>query len=176
MNTSSGCAITPQDFSSSTSDVLRDRWTVGKMRHVVAALAGRPVAITTDRMTGSTRIGVTLRDVQGLRHGTGYGVVVESTFEDGTTSGTLFDLHSLGVIIPLDYGVGEKDAKWTALETYRQESSEAIRQARETHPELGYGRWNGTPCFDCVSVTYEPQGGEREAHRSGSRWHGRVCV
>lgn len=172
--TTSSCAIRAQDFSSSTRDVSRDRWTDGKLRHVSAALAGTPVAITVDSGTGHTIIGARLGGLNTSLAG-GASLEVFSTYDqDGVTheQQTNYLQFSLGdTIIPLPEPDARMDsAKWRALDSYRSESSEAIRVAQAVAAEEGrnvsWGKWEATPMRNYVSVSYTPQ---RED--GGERWH-----
>lgn len=152
------CIITPQDFSSLVTDRHRYRWTLGPMRHTVAALKGRPVAITTDTQTGGTRIGVTLGAC--YRHHRA-GAVVEVTGEYGPTA---YRLDGIGHILPLDWPRTEQDAKWVALRSYGDEQTAALRVARPVIEQRvraaggePYGKYTITPDMDNVVVAYTPQ-------------------
>lgn len=173
-------AILASDFSDSTTDVLRNRWTVAKMEHLIAALKGATVAITTDRQSGHTLIGVQLVDAFHGGAGRGTRVAVKMELSDGTEQTTNYYLPSVGeAIIPLtDEGA---NAKWTALETYRAQVSQAIKTAMSEHGETegrAWGAWKGTPLsLTEVDVTYTPHtGNEHFADRWGTRWYGRVAT
>lgn len=160
MNTSTTtCIICAEDFQPSTADPNRGRWEVGAMRHVIEALAGQPVIITTDRGTGHSLVNVTLLRVTGTRGGRGHSVVVQSKFEDGTEASVAYPLYKLGAaIIPMgpDHGKG---AKWIALDTHRDEASAAIRRAQAEHGEAEgrtNGGWSARLGFCDVSVSYNP--------------------
>lgn len=144
-------AITPADFSETTGDPNRRRWTAGKMRHVVDALGGSVVAITVDNFTGHTIVGARLDSV---RKTPGYGtheVLVVSAI-----GRTWYSLENLGgAIIPLDEGFST-GAKYRALEARRVEAMKAIRQAKESHPGNTRGAWTATPGLDYVDVEYRP--------------------
>lgn len=168
-------AILASDFSESTTDTLRQRWTTGKMRHVVAALDGALVAITTDRQTGHTEVGVRLTRVtsSGQVH-SGPRVEVERTLPNGSTQRTLFRLDEVGeAIIPLDEGFST-GVKWVAIKAYRDEGSAAIRIAREEHGEAegrAWGKWSASPNLESVSVRYEPlTANPAFADQWGTRW------
>lgn len=150
------CIIRPQDFSQIVTDSNYRTWTVGPMRHVIAALDGQPVAITIDKMTGSTRIGVKLVRIQGSRGGGGYDVILEDKFGNHA-----FSLFSLGeAILPLvEETVASKDAKWVALDSFREEKSAATRRAQEEHGDGRYGKWSAAPGYADVTVSFEPQTG-----------------
>lgn len=155
-------AILASDFSSRTTDVLRDQWTAGKLRHLIAALDGQPVAIVIDSYTGSTLVGVTLERLVGKMHGSGHNVVIASTLPDGTVQRTAYRTEALGLtIIPLAPEDGTKGAKWVALDTYREEASAVIRLANAKMTaagrEGGWGRWETLALADGVSAFYHPQ-------------------
>lgn len=143
--------IRARDFSDKTTDVLRDRWTVGKLRHVIAALDRREVAITVDNLTGHTAIGVTLVGLGTDRLHIAFG---------GAMGTTAHFVPSLGdTITPLDDPSITKGARWTATETWREEKWAAIRVAKEEHGECEGrtdGRWEATPQGSSVHVRYTP--------------------
>lgn len=100
--------IDPKDFESNLHDARTGRtthhWNCGPMRHVVEALAGTPVVIVVDRMTGFTLVGAVLVDVRGRYYSNGMGVAIST--ECGKTAQnpqgiTVYDLRSIGAIIPL---------------------------------------------------------------------------
>lgn len=167
MNSTSTTVIRARDFSDSTTDADRDTWTLGKLRHVIAALDGAPVAITVDRLTGHTEVGVRLVGIACGRF-VDHGPVVERTLSDGTTQRTIFSRHSIGdTITPLD----RSSAKWTATDSVRNEASAAIRLARAEHEAAhAYGRWTATPGLDYVDVTYTPQNGPGAGERGWWRY------
>jgi hypothetical protein len=179
MNVTSTCAILASDFSPSTTDKLRRNWSVGKMAHVIAALDGAPVAITTDRQTGHTLVGVQL--ISAFQGGAGRGprVQVRMTHTDGTTQDTNYYLWNVGeAIIPMERAEGS-DAKWKALESFRRQCSEAIKAAQEEHGESegrAWGSWEATPIdATSVGVRYTPSTGNPAfADRWGTRWSGNV--
>lgn len=142
------------DFSSRTTDVLRDTWTAGKMRHVINALAGSPVVITVDRRSGHSRIGVTLVGVtRGRYDSTGYRVQVRD--DHGVTN---FRLDNIGaVIVPL---VAD-NAKWEAIERARLERMAAISKARAEAPDFDEPlRWEASADANGVHVGAFPCSGQ----------------
>jgi hypothetical protein len=152
-------AITPEDFSNSTTDPLRSQWTVGKMRHVVAALGGAEVIVVTDRGTGHAVQG---RLVAAFEGGPSRGarLTVETDLPEGKTTRTHYFMANVSTVIQLTLSpadIAMAGAKWRALESYRKESMAAIEVARARHPEWDYGAWKGTPCDGLVSVTYTSQ-------------------
>lgn len=170
----SSCAIRAQDFNRNTADPNRALWFAGVMRHVVAALAGAPVAITVDNQTGHTEIGVTLVRVSSTLAGS-QAVVIRRPSGDETA----FPLFGIGdTIIPLvDPITAGGGAKWRALDSHRNETSDAIRLAQESYgPSAGraYGRWTATCERQGVSVRYEPSRNAPAGVSTGTRWSGHV--
>lgn len=171
-------AILASDFSDRVTDTNRRAWTLGKMRHAIAALDGRDVAIITDRQTGHVTFGRLIECFDG-GPSRGPRVMVESDLSDGTVQRTTFWLHGIGeTIIPLSERLGERGAKWTALETWREEKSRAIRWAAERHGEVegrAWGSWTAEPHDYFVSVAYEPSTGNPAfSGQWGERGHWRV--
>lgn len=144
----STCVITPQDFSPSTIDPQRDRWTAGKLRHVIDALRGEPVLIVTDTMTGHAEQGVLVDVLPENR------VVIDGHPRPRPVAHLDF---KCGVIVPLTERGAR--AKWDALNSYRDEGTAAIRAARPEAEAAGhtYGKWSAVPGLRDVHVTYEPQ-------------------
>lgn len=173
MYTTSAAAIQASDFSDLTTDTDRNDWTEGKIRHVIAALDGQPVAITVDKMTGHTMIGVRLIAVSAGGGGDHARVAVEAQYEDGTTQRTAFLLFKLGpVITPIPQGRTGKDAKWAALDSWRDERSAALEVARNERANQlltgGAGRLVAKPTAHDVEVTWEPN--REQARREGIQW------
>lgn len=133
-------AIDVRDFSTHTTDPRRETWTAGKMRHVVNALKGAPVVLTTDRHSGHTRVGVVLEGIAPNRGGQGYGVQARDQF-----GVTLYPLDRIGAVIaPLS----SSTAKWDALRAEGDERSAAVSAARADAPDTGEMsvplRWEAT--------------------------------
>lgn len=170
--TTTGSAIEARDFSAKTTDTLRDVWTRGKMRHVIAALNGGPVAVVIE---GLAFVGVTLLHEGAGRLPGGQGRVrIRHYLADGTTQDTDYRLETVGTIIAL----GDPQAKWTALTTYREEVSAAITKARMEHGEAegrAWGAWTGEVASEGVWVRYTPHTGHPAfADQRGTRWSGLV--
>jgi hypothetical protein len=184
MTSTTASTITARDFSDRTTDTLRDRWTQGKMRHVVAALDGRPVVVVLEAGTGFTMVGVRLLGVRDNFYGGAGRVLVESTFEDGTTSVLAYRLEDVGPIVELEGPVVGGGVRFRAVETYRAEVSAAIRFAQERHgkPEgRNWGAWRvGYVGADFLDVTYEPHTGNPAAADyaggCGERGYWRIMV
>lgn len=183
MFTTSTTAIHVRDFSARTTDVDRDMWTAGKMRHVIDALNGSPVAITVDGQTGHTVIGVRLVGIVPGGNGDHARVRIESSHETETgavaCSTQAHLLFTLGpVITPLMPAAG--DAKWHALDTHREECSAAIAYASARHGEVegrAWGSWTAAPGARDVTVTYRPDtGNDFYADQWGDMWCGVVTL
>lgn len=168
------CAILASDFSRSTSDQTRHQWTGGKMRHLVNALNGTPVAIIGDNQTGfvlaNVRLSVSVTPDEF--------VTVESLLSDGIVQRVNYRLWKLGeTIIPL---TGRRDnVKWEALRTYNDEQDEAIRLVSAAHgaPQgRSWGHWAATPTGGgATRVTYTPiTTNEHYRAKWGTYWFGRV--
>ena len=173
--TTFSCTVKAQDFASRTNDSQYESWTEGKLRHLIAALDGRPVALIADRQTGHTAVGVKLIE---LRYsGADARLVYEWVGNDGKSYRTATLLFKLGdTIIPIvDTTVGG-GAKWRALETYRKECTAAVMLCQKLHGEPEGRKW-GTWASYCtgrgVMVTYTPHTGHRE-HEAGTRFWGHV--
>lgn len=163
--------IRARDFSDNVTDTHRDQWTAGKLRHVIAALAGQPVIITTDNQTGFTLVNVTLVGLRASMSGH-VELGIHSRFEDGTET-TIYHLaFQLGdTIIP----VGESQAKWTAVRSYGDDKSYAVELAQHEHGETegrAWGKWTAHPLNHGVFVEYEPHTGNPAfADKRGERGH-----
>lgn len=162
-------AIRASDLSPSTDDVNRNRWTTGKLRYLVAALDGAPVAVTTDTQTGHTEIGVTLVGTsKGRLHVQGQGPrpVAFHDFNIGAT------------VIPLV----DTRAKWTMVRAWMDDASKAIRMAKAIAPATcDWGKWTAnvdtaTP-GGRITVSYHPStGNEHFADRWGQFWYTEVNI
>jgi hypothetical protein len=164
---STSTVILPGDFNKNTADPNRHHWTAGQLRHVVAALAGTPVAVVVDNQTGHTVVGVTLLAVTYNRPG--HDLLVEYTHADPsgavTTSRTRHRIHSIGQpILPLGKpNGGLTEAKWIATDSVREEGSAAIKVVREgKYGEAAgrqWGSWKAEPTIDGSIVKYVPSTG-----------------
>lgn len=118
-------AIAASDFyETGDSKESRSEWKAGALRHVVAALAGTSVVLITDKQTGHAVIGAKLI---GLSSAMGGGDTLVYELGDGMRSAVL--VFKIGaVIVPLE----QPQAKWDALERFREESSvaQAVYRAR----------------------------------------------
>lgn len=144
-------AITAEDFDYSHTTV-RYGWTVGKMRHVIAALDGAEVAIVVDKHDGYTVIG-RLMDIVADEDDHEPHLTVESGPVYGCAERFTYRLVEVGVIMEMS---DDAEAKWVAVDSYRAETERAIEHARAQHPDPDHGTWTGVPHDDCVLVTYQP--------------------
>lgn len=166
--------INAADFSKNVTDPQRDTWTVGKLHHVVKALAGRKVAVTTDKGTGHTVFNVTLQ-----RAYSGRCQFLTVSYDYGTGS-SLTDHYAwtIGMIMVMPTDEVES-VKWDALESYRKHCSAAIDIAKEQHGETRqWGVWKATVLDgQNVDVTYTPStGNEAFADKWGERGYWRISV
>lgn len=169
-------AIQASDFSTRVDDPRRDTWTVGKMRHAMNALGGRPVVITVDKRTGMTLTGVAI-----VRTFTRFGgldrVTVTSRYKDDADQGVNYPLIDIGpAIVPLDTITAGNDPACKAHESWRAEVNRAIEAVRAVHGEAqgrAWGSWRGHCTGDGVLVRYEPlTGNPFYADKWGTPWWG----
>lgn len=132
-----------------------NRWSLGKIRYVIAALDGAPVAITTDTQTGSTALNARLIEAFYGGPARGERLTVETTLSDGTTQRTNFPVDNIGMILPLTAEAGVRGPKWDAKEALRNDCQRAIEVARERLTG-GYGRWETRASRDGIGVSYRP--------------------
>lgn len=147
-------AISARDFTPA-KDYRRVEWNSGALRHVVAALVGKPVMIIVDAQTGSVQLGAKLLRVQhSLR--SNYDEIVL----DYMGQHTAYKIFNIGeTIVPLIDEMGTKSAKWNALATYRIEKQNAVAKACADHgPSEGreWGKWEAKLFTSTVQVTYTP--------------------
>lgn len=146
------CAISARDFGSKKEH--RVSWTAGALRHVIAALNGAPVAVTTDGQTGSTEVGAVLVGIRPGGSGNSDRILI--SYQGQITAYLIFTLGE--VIIPLADEMGRTGAKWVALESYRKEARAASFKAQREHGEGRQegGRWETSLGADYVVVSYRP--------------------
>lgn len=180
-----GHIIQPVDFADRIEETggWRFGWGGGAMRHLVAALDGRKVAVVTDTATGGVVNNVVLVAVVSGWAGNGYALRVSDTYtrEDGreVSRETDYPLSKVGPVIDLSEFT---DTKWKALRTFGDEVAAAIRLAQNAHGKdegREWGRWRGTPMGTSahVDVTYEPHtGNPHYAGRAGERGYWRIAV
>lgn len=147
-------AISARDFTPVT-DHRHVEWNTGALRHVVAALAGKPVMIVTDAQTGSTMLGAVLVRVQHSVRSNYDELVVRYQGND-----TAFKVFNIGeMIVPLVDETGGKGAKWNALASYRIEKANAIARAATDHGASEgreWGKWDAKLFTSTAQVTYRP--------------------
>jgi hypothetical protein len=176
------------DFSERTTDRDRDRWTLGKLRHVVKASAGRPMIVTIEglmyinvRLVGTSTSGMS---------NPGPRIHVEHAYIDQNgerkTQVTWYLIDKLGPVIGCmvpwlaDRNERGDDFSDAAVRSYREEIRAAINLASERHGDAegrSCGRWSGKPgSYDGeVWVEYEPHtGNPAYRDRWGTHWAGGV--
>lgn len=162
MISATGSAINARTFNNNTKDPNRDEWTGGAMQHLVDALKGAPVAIVLDKQTGFTEVNVTLGGVRPGGSGSHAHVLVQRVHSDGTTGGCWYPLFQVGTVIEL----GDSRARWTAIDTHREEQTRAIRKLQEhLMAELGIddryklprGKWECTSFPGYVHASFDPE-------------------
>ncbi len=151
-------AILASDFSASTKDFDRDRWTVGKLAVLVEALDGAPVAIICDKQTGFTEVGVTLRAAyRSATAANGRVEVVRPHLVGQEGEVCAYRIDDIGsTIIPL----APTRAKWDALRLYSAVCSAGIAAARPSIEAEGcrYGAYTASLIGAReVAVRYTPQ-------------------
>lgn len=175
--------INARDFSNSTTDVLRDTWTVGKMYHVIKALEGRKVAATLDKTTGFTEFNVTLettyRGAWGPKVRVRYVYDVEAKDGRGVNE-TDYDLNSTGMIMVMPDDRKGLSIGYQAQQSYREHCSAAIEEARKLAAGTGreWGTWKATPVSGReVDVTYTPSTGNPSfADQWGENGYWRITI
>lgn len=147
-------AITARAFTPAT-DHRRVEWNSGALRHVVAALAGKPVMIIVDAQTGSVQLGAVLVRVQHSLRSNHDEIVVD--FMGQRTAHKIFNIGE--TIVPLTDEMGVSGAKWEALATYRIEKAKAVAKACADHGASEgreWGHWEAKLFTSTVQVTYTP--------------------
>lgn len=161
-------AISARDFTPAT-DYRRVEWNSGALRHVIAALAGKPVMIITDAQTGSVQLGVKLIRVQHSVRSNYDELVVD--YQGRLTAHKIFNIGE--VIVPLVDEMGGKSAKWDALATYRIEKQNAAAKACAAHGASEgreWGEWSAKLFTSTVQVTYTPhKNNPHYADKAGKR-------
>jgi hypothetical protein len=157
----STCAIKSTDFEyrgkggdhALQTERHHKEWTEGMLRHVIAALQGARVVLITDNRTGHAVIGAKLLGLASSPN-VKRGVMVE--YPNGQRLVTHI-FHLGEVIIPLEQ-VGTKGAKWTALDTYRNERAAAtplfLAKLGGVKP-TGNGKWETRVTGNGVVVSYQ---------------------
>jgi len=163
--TTSGSAINARDFEQDRSEADRDTWKPGPMHHLVMALDGARVLIVVDRRTGYTEVGVTLGGVRKTPGWGTYQVLIQREHEGGKTSGCWYPLMNVGTVIELTE-LGSTGARWTALQAYREQKSQAICKLQAAMvQELGLsdtaalprGKWDARVFPHEVRASFTPE-------------------
>ncbi|MER5578957.1 hypothetical protein [Streptomyces massasporeus] len=158
------CVITPEDFNPSTADPHRSRWSGSEVGTIVQALGEQPVAITVNRSSGFTLVGVNLIEVthRGWSHGSPHVLIRGRGLPK---AGVWYDLYQCGMILPLEaesFVQPGGDAKWRALKIFDQQTRAAVDAARAHERGLAagrhYGSWRAVPMSPAnrYMVRYEP--------------------
>ncbi len=175
------CTVLARDFTSHG----QTRWTAGMMRHLIHALDGHQVLLTTNASSGFTVVARLLR----LRRTPGYGthqVLAETQLDDGRTQRTWYPVFAAGeAVTPLPTQGGDAGRiKWAALDSYRDEASRAVDQVRAqcSPDELHNGfllderglccNWEATPMAESVHVraVSRVRDGQHSYERTARSW------
>jgi hypothetical protein len=112
-------AIRAQDFSKSTRDVNRDKWTNDKLYALIRGLDGRRVILIADRQTGFAEFDV---KILGYHQHAGWWMV---ECERSNGSRINYWAPTVGdtiVLMPAEYGDPGHNAKWDALKIHTMEA------------------------------------------------------
>jgi hypothetical protein len=163
----------PSDFSTRTTDVNRDTWLPGEVRHLAAALGGRICMVETVKGLLQPYAVVGYRDSFG-----GHGhMVLRSPHGDNTA----FFAPTVGDVV---YPMGSWSDRPDPVRTYRDEAHRAILRAQRM-PEAVEAinqqgdpvRWEATPWTYDGEVRVSAYAQSREpARRDRLVWHGTVKV
>lgn len=155
-------AIAARDFNQDTTDSLRDRWSPGALRHLIAAAKGQVVTIVLDARTGNAETGVTLN---GVRQTPGYGtfqmlVIYRWGTGENDVNRTWHPVDKMGTILVHD--AVTDDVRGKALRTYREEGAAAIeigrkRLAAKYLDMETRGTWRCLQFADFVDVSFRPE-------------------
>lgn len=157
MSSTSGITVLASDFSTKTTDPLRNVWTGGKLRAVAAVLQpGELVGLVVDSQTGHTAFGVELLGANGgTMHNPSDHARVLYHHSDGTTHERWHYGRNLGPIF------AERSAvKWNALSWWREQGRlalDVVRPVAEAEHGQTYGAWTYALTLHGVHVKYEPQ-------------------
>ncbi|WP_018219137.1 hypothetical protein [Salinispora vitiensis] len=128
-------------------------WTAGMMRHLIGALEGAPVDITTNNQRGLTIERIRLVRVYATATNRGYTLTFARIRSSRTGAEVPVPLHKIGNTITAHQdGVRQK-----ALCSYEEEQAAAIRVAQRVFPDMaGPGAWSATPYGHGVGIAYMP--------------------
>jgi len=140
--------ITPAKFNGAKD------WNVGILSHLVAALAGAPVAIQLSS-NGHTVIGAKLTGVSGGRGGYDY-PHLHVEIDVHTTAHLIFTLGD--VIIPLDRPAVGLSYSSNAIKSMSAEQSKALAKVQAENPgsREWWGRWSFRHGLGYITVIYTP--------------------
>ena len=148
-------AIQPQDFYQRNTTASRTEWTLGTMRYVVKALAGRQAVVVVDSAVGSSVVGKLVRVFDG-GPARGPRLTIETEYAPGEFQQTNYWLPKVGIIIEMDRGAG---AKWEATKMVYEDTSTALKYVRaQFDQEYAWsGKWTTKPsgAHDEVVVSRE---------------------
>ena len=148
-------AIQPQDFYQRNTTASRTEWSLGTMRYVVKALAGRQVVVVVDSAVGSSVVGKLVRVFDG-GPARGPRLTIETEYAPGEFQQTNYWLPKVGIIIEMDRGAG---AKWEATKMVYEDTSTALKYVRaQFDQEYAWsGKWTTKPsgAHDEVVVSRE---------------------
>ena len=151
-------AIQPQDFYQRNTTASRTEWSLGTMRYVVKALAGRQVVVVVDSAVGSSVVGKLVRVFDG-GPARGPRLTIETEYAPGEFQQTNYSLSKVGIIIEMDSGAG---AKWEATKMVYEDTSTALKYVRaQFDQEYAWsGKWTTKPsgAHDEIIVTRDDKG------------------
>jgi hypothetical protein len=150
--------IHARDFESTPTSPTYDRWTLGKLRHLIAALdeLDDRTVIAQVSYTGFAVVGVIRR---AFYAGAGRGARVVIATEAGTTAYRVAELGAI-VLMPTPAAPRAASARHRAVALMRAEGMAAVRRAQAEHgADRKWGNWQYVPTEDGMYVTYEPHTG-----------------
>ena len=140
-------AIQPQDFYQRNTTASRTEWSLGTMRYVVKALAGRQVVVVVDTAVGSSVVGKLVRVFDGGA-GRGPRLTIETEYAPGEFQKTNYWLPKVGVVIEMEtLGQSMATAKFDALKMVYEDTSTALKYVRaQFDQEYAWGgKWDMKP-------------------------------
>ena len=155
-------AIQPQDFYQRNTTASRTEWSLGTMRYVVKALAGRQAVVVVDTAVGSSVVGKLVRVFDGGA-GRGPRLTIETEYAPGEFQKTNYWLPKVGVVIEMEtLGQSMATAKFDALKMVYEDTSTALKYVRaQFDQEYAWsGKWTTKPsgAYDEIVVTRDDKG------------------
>lgn len=152
-------AIQPQDFYQRNTTASRTEWSLGTMRYVVKALAGRQAVVVVDSAVGSSVVGKLVRVFDG-GPARGPRLTIETEYAPGEFQQTNYWLPRVGIIIEMETpGQSMATAKWDATKMVYEDTSTALKYVRaQFDQEYAWsGKWTTKPsgAHDEVVVSRE---------------------